>query len=286
MPIPFVGRRMRVEELPAYLAPLTFPGFRPKCVTLHHTGIPDLAQRPTGFSAQHLLNLRDYYGVQLRWSGAPHFFIDDRPDGLIVFQRLDKRGVHAASFNNDSWGVEMLGNYDRDSFKSGRGAAVRDQSMKALAEMCRFLDVPATSIRFHRDDPLTSKSCPGRNVSKADVVARVAALLSQATPPDLDPTVSEWTLRMPGGSFLSPVRVRGGRPIVRARDFLEGLRPGGAYRLSATKTLLTWTPPGAAPVTIDIAELDDLGKSWCRVRDLAEAAGRPLDVQGHKLIVG
>ena len=112
MAIPFVGKRFTPDELAAYLTQVQFSSFTPRFVTLHHTGAPNLAQRPNGFSAQHLQNLLHYYQNELGWRGAPHLFIDDRPQPIIVFQRLDRRGVHAVSFNKNPWGIDMLGNYD------------------------------------------------------------------------------------------------------------------------------------------------------------------------------
>lgn len=283
MSIPFVGRRFRPADFPAYLAGVTFGSFRPRYVTLHHTGIPNLAQRPTGFSDQHLLNLRHYYGVQLGWSGAPHFFVDDRDDGIIVFQRLDRKGVHAASFNNESWGIEMLGNYDVDSFTTGRGEKIRDLTVELITMLNERLGASPTSLRFHRDDPLTSKSCPGRNVSKADMVTRLAAALGGSPPIDTGPANTAWSLTLPDGS-TPVVRTKGGRPIALARAVLDSLRPGGTYRLLPSKIRLEWTIGGVVH-PIDAAELDESGKAWARVRDLVETSGRTLSVDGKRLTV-
>ncbi len=211
--IPFVGKRFNPAEFKAYLAQVKFGTFVPKFVTLHHTGNPTLAMRPNGFSDQHLRNLLHYYEVTQKWSGAPHLFVDDREDGIIVFQRLDRKGVHAKSFNRNSWGIEMLGNFDVEPFDGGRGAKVRDISMRALALMCERLKVGADTIKFHRDDPLTTKKCPGIKVSKADVQTRVSALLKQPLPADLIPGSEwgEWKVVLPSGQEYEPVHETSGR---------------------------------------------------------------------------
>jgi hypothetical protein len=178
MPIPFIGKRFTPQEFVQYLAGTNFTSFKPTSVTLHHTASPSLAMRPKGLSDQHLQNLLDYYQNQMGWSGGPHLFIDDKPNGIIVFQRLDRQGVHAKSFNSTSWGIEMLGDFDSEPFDSGRGATVRDMSMLALAAMCKRLGVAAETIKFHRDDPKTNKTCPGTKVLKQDVISRVAKLLN------------------------------------------------------------------------------------------------------------
>lgn len=282
MPIPFIGKRLTPDQLPDYLAQVTFGSFMPEFATLHHTSSPSLAMRPTGLSDQHLQNLLDYYQGSMGWSGAPHFFIDDRPDGIIVFQRLDRKGVHAVSFNRNSWGMEMLGDYDSEPFNTGRGAAVRDNAMQALAAICKRLEVPAAGIRFHRDDPKTSKSCPGRLVTKQDVVARVSALLAADVPADSSPAPGwpEWRVELPGGASHEPVHVKDGRPIVRVRAFLNAVAPGGAFRLSADQVTVQWTAPGGAIHDLAVAELDETGSAWSLVRDLADAAGRTIEVDG------
>ncbi|MDX2066368.1 MAG: peptidoglycan recognition family protein [Fimbriimonadaceae bacterium] len=285
--IPFVGRRFTPETFTEYLKTIRFKGtFVPQFVTLHHTGAPSLAQRPTGFEPQHLTNLLHYYQNQLGWSGAPHFFIDDRSDGIIVFQDLTKRGVHAASFNRISWGIEMLGNFDMEPFHTGRGAKVRDLSMQTLAICCKHLGVTADSIRFHRDDPQTSKSCPGRGVDKADVVRRVSTLLAAPTPPDLDETdeMQNWKVILPGGAIHDEVRTKDGRPIALARLMLDQLSPGGTFKLNPQKTELSWTSRNVVH-KLRIAEIDENGRSWAFVRDLATAAGFALTVNQRVITI-
>jgi len=288
MPVPYVGQRFDLAEFKEYLETIQFSGFQPQFVTLHHTGAPSLAQRPTGFSEQHLKNLLHYYQNQLGWSGAPHLFVDDRAEGIIVFQRLDQVGVHAKSFNSKSWGVEMLGNYDVENFHAGRGAKVRDCAMEAVAAMCRRLGVAAETIRFHRDYPLTKKSCPGKKVSKPDVVARVAALLQVPPPPDMGSTEAwkAWKVVLPSGKSYVPVHVEGGRPIVAIRSFLNELLPGGDFKLAPDHLTVRWSRPGGEPVDLPVAELDADGASWALVRDLAEAANRTLQVQGRTVRIG
>lgn len=288
MPIPFVGKRFKPGEFAAHLEQVSFDAFVPTFATLHHTASPSLAMRPAGLSDQHLQNLLDYYQGSLGWSGAPHLFIDDRTDGIIVFQRLDRKGVHAVSFNRNSWGMEMLGDYDCEPFDSGRGAHVRDNAMQALAAICKRLSVPADSIRFHRDDPKTSKSCPGRLVTKQDVVARVSALLSTGAPADssAEPGWPEWCVELPGGVAHEPVHVKDGRPIVRVRTFLNAVAPGGAFQLSSDQTTVRWTDTAGKGHDLPVAELDEAGAAWCLVRLLAEAAGRSLTVSGRTVQIG
>ena len=136
-------------------------------VTIHHTGAPNLKQRPKGWTLQHMVNLRSFYRDQLGWSRGPHLFTDE--DQIFGMSSLKSRGVHAKSFNRTSFGIEALGEYDSEDPKSGRGLEV----MKTTAIAARLLlakigKTPNTrTIKFHRDDPKTSKTCPGKKVDKA-----------------------------------------------------------------------------------------------------------------------
>ena len=75
---------------------------------MHHTAAPSLAQRPRGLTIQHIRNIQNYYQSQLGWSSGPHLFIDD--DQIFGMSSLERRGIHAVSFNRTHIGIEVLGN--------------------------------------------------------------------------------------------------------------------------------------------------------------------------------
>lgn len=131
-------------------------------ITLHHTAIPSLAQRPDGLSPQHIRNLRHFYSNVNRWSAGPHLFVDDRR--IHGMTPLTQRGVHAVSFNRNSIGIEVLGNYDLEDPTSGRGLECwKNAAFVTAALMQRF---GIRTFNFHRDDPRTRKSCPGARVKR------------------------------------------------------------------------------------------------------------------------
>lgn len=281
MAIPFVGKRMTRKEFADYLDSLKFSTFNPTFVTLHHTASPSLAQRPNGFSQQHLLNLLSYYQNTLGWNGAPHVFIDDQSDGIIVFQRMDKRGVHAVSFNSKSWGIEMLGYYDYESFDTGRGAVVRDNAMQALAIMCKRLHVNADTIKFHRDDPKTSKTCPGMKVKKSYVVNTVQEIMNGHAVNENAEDYSEWTVVAAGKPNWTNNRVVDGAVIARAKDFVEYLVPGSSIQ-PVSNSKLSWNQ-GAQTVFLNVVDIDENNRSWVSVRESAEKSGYTVSVQGKAI---
>jgi len=171
-----VGRSFTPEEFREYISGLNWDEWRPEFIVLHHTAVPSLAQRPQGLTHQHILNLEKYYRDEMGWSAGPHLFVDDRQ--VWVFTTLTTPGVHAKSFNAHSLGVEMLGNYDVEAFDSGRGLAVQRNAVAAIAILSEVLEIDPDSMMCHRDEPSTSKTCPGNKVNKADFIRAVKDYLA------------------------------------------------------------------------------------------------------------
>lgn len=146
-------------------------------VCLHHTAEPSLAQRPKGWTIEHMRNLASYYGGKLGWSAGPHLFTDE--DQIFGLSPLTSRGVHAVSFNAQFIGIEALGNYDDEDPHNGRGAEVWKTAAAATAILLHRMGLAAsdTTVKFHRDDPKTRKTCPGARVDKGTVLAAIAAEL-------------------------------------------------------------------------------------------------------------
>ena len=85
----------------------------------------------------------------------------------------------------------MVGDYASESFDTGSGAQVRDNAVAALAVLHSKLGLRPDGFKlgvhglhFHKECTRDHHDCPGRNVVKADVVARVlsqmASLKSEA----------------------------------------------------------------------------------------------------------
>ncbi len=172
---PILGLSFSPENFDAYCHQLQWTSWRPTFVVLHNTANPDLAQRPNGITAQHIQNLVTYYRDQQGWSAGPHLFIDDKQ--IWVFTPLTMSGVHSPSWNKFSIGVEMLGNYKTEDFKSGRGLNVRKNTIAALATIHAVLGLSPETIRLHKEDTATTHNCPGKNVVKAEIINEVTELI-------------------------------------------------------------------------------------------------------------
>ena len=168
-----VGQVWSPAQLKTYLGTIQKPVWC-RAITFHHTGVPSLEQRPRGFLPNHLTNLKSYY-QGLKWSAGPHLFIDeDQCWGMCDFRRT---GVHAKSFNRSAIGIEVLGNYDVEAPNTGRGQQCWQTATAAGRVLLDWLGLEASQItvKFHRDDPKTTKTCPGRKVDKNWVIDQIKA---------------------------------------------------------------------------------------------------------------
>lgn len=173
---PIVGLSFSHENFDAYCHQLQWTSWRPSFVVLHNTGSPTLAQRSSGFTAQHIKDLVTYYRDEKGWSAGPHLFIDDRQ--IWVFTPLNMSGVHSPSWNKLSIGVEMLGNYQTENFTSGRGLKVRKNTIAALVTLHSILGLSPETLKLHKEDENTTHDdCPGKNVLKSTIIEDVKSLI-------------------------------------------------------------------------------------------------------------
>jgi hypothetical protein len=179
-----VGRCFTPEEFKAYIANVRWDDWQPEFIVLHNTEIPSLAQRPNGLTMDHILGLEKYYRDEAPrkggtgWSAGPHLFIDDT-HGIWVFTPLTTSGRHSPSWNEVALGVEMLGDYDKEEFDSGRGAKVRDHAVAAVGILSAALRLDPATMRLHREDPETDHHCPGDNVDKDTFIEAVKSYIAQ-----------------------------------------------------------------------------------------------------------
>lgn len=171
-----VGRSFTLDEFDGYCHTLQWTAWRPSFVVLHNTAIPSLAQRPEGLTRQHIQSLEAFYRDTQGWKAGPHLFVDDRQ--IWVFTPLTVSGTHSPSWNKVALGIEMLGDFETEAFDGGRGLEVRKNAVAALATVSAILGIAPDTMRLHREDPLTTHACPGKNVRKLDVIQAVQDLIA------------------------------------------------------------------------------------------------------------
>jgi hypothetical protein len=167
--LPIEGHCYDIAGFAEYLRGLHW--LKPRtAIYLHHTWKPTVADwrgLATIRAMQRTYATAPGYG----WDKGPHLFIG--PDGIWTFYDLRKDGYHAGGwYNVGSIGVEMVGNYDA----ARPSGPVLEYTVAALALLCQTLKLSPRDLRFHRD--VSSKTCPGRAVTKEWIIPQVEAYLA------------------------------------------------------------------------------------------------------------
>ena len=187
----FEGRaRDRLASV-AYLNSLTWTDWKPLGITLHNTAAPTLKQwAETGPDHDaRIRNLQSYYENDLGWHAGPHWFISR--NWINWFSNPLLPGVHSRCFNATRFGIEMVGDYNAESFATGDGALVRDNAIFWIAALNHKFGFDPNDLTFHVECKRDNHDCPGKNVVKGDVIAAVIAEMGRQTgnptPPPLVP---------------------------------------------------------------------------------------------------
>lgn len=192
------GKSWNRAELRAYLATLKRQDWI-KGVTFHHTAEPALSYKAwaNGWNPTLIANMRDGYQRNKGWASGPHFYPDDyRIWGLTP---PTEKGVHAVSFNGSHIGIEVLGDFDTESHTSGRGAKCWLHAFECAAEVLTWAGLTAEKFNFHRDDPKTQKTCPGKNIDRLWVQTGIIDALRYVA----EPVKPQQRMFVPIASWLS-----------------------------------------------------------------------------------
>jgi hypothetical protein len=181
-----------LAEFRAYLASVQLSAWRPKFPTLHNTGVPSLKQwlgyGPTPQERWGASLNRYYEGMG--WHAGPHLVVC--PDYVWVLCDLTKSGVSVSCWNSETFGIEMIGNYEvgGDEFSTGPGAKVAANAANVLAALAgKFgwgdlseFELGVRGLHFHRECARDHHACPGSKFSKLFMLVSIQeALLEKAT---------------------------------------------------------------------------------------------------------
>lgn len=170
-----IGKSFTIEGFDQYLHTLSWTAWRPSFIVLHNTAEPSLADRPNGLTIDHIKGLEVYYRDTQKWKAGPHCFVDDKQ--IWAFTPLTVSGTHSPSWNKLALGIEMLGDYSKESFATGRGLRVHHNAVAAIASLSALLGIDPLTMKLHKEDKLTTHDCPGKNVIKATFIEEVKELI-------------------------------------------------------------------------------------------------------------
>jgi hypothetical protein len=160
-------RFLTPEKFKEHVQTMDFSSWHPIGIVWHNTAEPNL-ELWHKYSRQHwMVGLESYY-KGLGWNGGPHLFCDDGPDGIGLFNPLNRRGTHSPSFNAQYIGIEHVGDFNKEDDDTGPGLKVKTNGIIATAILCARLGIPADKehIKLHKEDPRTDHDCPGKNMAR------------------------------------------------------------------------------------------------------------------------
>jgi hypothetical protein len=143
-------------------------------VDMHHTFYPAHADYSGLLTIE---KMRDFH-VEVRGFEDIAQHVSIAPDGVIWTGRDWNRTPASVGFgmNAGVFMFEMIGNFDKghDLLK---GAQV-DSVITVIDTVQRRFGLPWQALLFHRDVPVTEKTCPGTGVAKLPILRRLRALRS------------------------------------------------------------------------------------------------------------
>ena len=169
-----------IDALRAYIRGLNYSSWRPSGMCVHNTASPTLEQWWHGGTSpeQRMKNLRSYYENEMGWSAGPHAFVD----GVTwwIFTDFNVKGVHSPSYNGTRLGIELVGDYAKESDETGAGAKVMEMGIALFGECCTYFGWEPNNdkIKFHKEDPATTHDCPGKNIVKSEFLTDVTNYMS------------------------------------------------------------------------------------------------------------
>ncbi len=178
--LPAVISRFTPEQFRAYVQWVRKNekySWTPSGITMHHTAVPNPSYDKwrDGWTEQLLVNARSGYIKDRGFKACPHIFTDQ--NGIWVVNPLSLRGTHATSYNSTRYGIEMLLNGDdKAQVESAVGRANLRMGQIATAILMKDAGISTGKLNFHRHDPETSKTCPGKFVDFSEFEAAVIAI--------------------------------------------------------------------------------------------------------------
>jgi hypothetical protein len=137
-------------------------------VVYHHTYRP-LPEQWIG--ARSVESIARFYRRRWGWGAGPHLFIvhgspDPNHDGIWQMTPLNERGIHAGSCNERHYGLEVVGDYDREPWPE----PVERLAIGTGAVLLDWLSAPIDrqTVKGHRDCG-SDKTCPGRAIDMDNV---------------------------------------------------------------------------------------------------------------------
>jgi|SRR6185312_299143 len=191
-----VNQSFSIAAFEDYINKLKFNGWTPNFIVVHNTSVPNQAlykkwhEDKSWYMERWGKNLASYY-AGMGWNGCPHFIVGY--DKILVLNDPTRPGTHTPSWNKFTWGVETIAEFENEPFADG----VKENLIGALAILHERVGLNPTDFKlgvrglhFHKEDKATThKTCPGKNLIKADLVKAVFNKMNEGNDGHFEPTI-------------------------------------------------------------------------------------------------
>ncbi len=122
-----------------------------KTIVIHHSGNTDTAK-----------GIRKLHVEVNGWDDIGYHFMITKDGKILRGRDLNIEGAHVLGFNKDSVGICLLGNFDMEFLNDKQKHGLKE----LLENLTKKFNIDKNNIKFHRDFPNVTKSCPGKNINR------------------------------------------------------------------------------------------------------------------------
>ncbi len=124
-------------------------------IVIHHSGNTDTVEK-----------IRKLHVEINGWDDIGYHFIVSRLGDVVSCRDLNIEGAHVLGFNRDSVGICLLGNFDEEFLSDKQKYSL----IELLEKLAKRFNIDKNNIKFHRDFPNVTKSCPGKNIKRELII--------------------------------------------------------------------------------------------------------------------
>lgn len=160
-------RIISIDELIKMLDKFKFKQFH-----IHHTWKPDHSNFKGDNHIQMQQGMKNYHVNTNGWSDIGQH-ISVFPDGKIVTGRpFGTTPASIKGWNTNAFAMETIGNFDIGHDK------LEGKQLETVLRLLKYFleNYGQTSIKFHREGPGVTKSCPGTSLNKTKLIAEAISL--------------------------------------------------------------------------------------------------------------
>lgn len=131
-------------------------------IVIHHSGNHDTKEK-----------IKQLHIEEYGWDDIGCHYMISREGYILDGRPVHQIGAHVKGFNQDSIGIDFLGNFDIDKPTDSQSLAM----LKFIKALMKKYNIPIENIKAHKDFPGVKKSCPGKNFNIQEFKEKLKQIL-------------------------------------------------------------------------------------------------------------